>query len=134
MKKTKTLSKVKKEAWTVFSLYIRTRDALRTTGTKDEALCITCERRYPIKQLQAGHWLPARHNSVLFNERNCHGQCYGCNVPMKSNPIKYWHFMEKTYGTDVMAILEELDSQTKQFKVFELEALKEEFKQKLKAL
>src|SRR3990167_279798 len=101
MKKTKTLSKVKKEAWTVFSLYIRTRDASGATGPKHEALCIPCERRYPIKQLQAGHWLPGSHNSVLFNEHNCHAQCYGCNIPLKSNPIKYLRKMQQMYGDNV---------------------------------
>lgn len=124
-----TVSKAKKRAWTAFSLYIRTKGSDRGTNR-----CVTCNRVYPITALQAGHWIPGRHNSVLFDERNCHPQCYGCNVPMKGNPIKYYHFMEETYNKKVMKELEELDKQEKQFKVYELLEIERMYNDKLEAL
>lgn len=127
--KTITISKAKKKAWTWFSLYIRTRGSDGDFNT-----CVTCKRVYPIKSLQAGHWLPGRHNSVLFDPRNCHPQCYGCNVPNKGNPIKYYHFMEETYGSEVMDELEELDKHPIQFKVVDLQELEELFKDRYKKL
>ena len=108
-----TLSKAKAKAWPMFSKFIRTRDALKTTGTLDEALCVTCGRRYPLNKvggLQAGHFVQGRHPSVLFDERNCHAQCYGCNVMKKGNMVKYYKFMLKTYGQEVIDELELLDS------------------------
>jgi len=132
--KRKTLSKAKKDAWTVFALFIRTRDALATTGTLTEALCITCERRYPIKQLQAGHFIPGRHNGILFDKRNCFAQCYGCNVMKSGNSIRYFRKMQKIHGEDVIKELEELDEIPVQFKVNEMLETKEYFKQQLKEL
>jgi len=108
-----TLSKTKAKAWSAFSIFIRTRDAFKTTGTLDKALCVTCERRYPIKKiggLQAGHFIQGRHPSVLFDERNCHAQCYGCNVMKKGNMVKYYKFMLKNYGQEVIDELELLDT------------------------
>ena len=136
LKKTKkvTVSQAKKKAWTAFSLYIRTRDAIRTTGTKENCKCVTCGRVYPLKSLgglQAGHFIAGRHNSILFDERNVHAQCYGCNVMKKGNTTEYWLFMEKEYGRPVIDELLELDKETKQFKVFELEELETTYKQKL---
>ena len=129
-----SLSKAKKKAWTAFSIYVRTRDAIRTTGTKEEALCVTCNRRYPIKELQAGHFIPGRHNSILFDERNVAAQCYGCNVMKSGNTTQYWLFMEKQYGRKIIDELMELDKQTKPFKVFQMQELEEIYKKKLKDL
>jgi len=128
------LSKAKKKAWEVFSKYIRTRDALRTTGTLDEALCVTCNRRYPIKQLQAGHFIPGRHNSILFDEKNCHAQCYGCNVMKKGSTVQYWIFMEKMYGRKAINRLIKEDAKISQGKVYIFKELEEEYKKKLKLL
>ena len=134
-KKKVSLSKAKKKAWTIFSLYIRTRDAILTTGTKDSCKCVTCGRIYPLKSLgglQAGHFIAGRRNSIIFDERNCHAQCYGCNVMKRGNTTEYWLFMEKEYGRVVIDELLGLDKETKQFKVFELEEIAEKYKEKLK--
>lgn len=114
----KTLAK--KRAWKAFSTYIRKRGSRNGNNR-----CVTCKKVYPVKSLQAGHWIPGRHNAVLFDERNCHPQCYACNIGRKGNPIEYYHFMERKYGKDVMEELEELDHQIVQYKVndyLELEA------------
>lgn len=129
-----TVSQAKRKAWKTFSEYIRTRDCLKTTGKRFVGLCVTCGRGYGFKELQAGHWLPGRHSSVLFNERNAHAQCYSCNVMLKSNPIKYFHFMEKTYTKEEMHGLELLDAIPKQFKVPELVATQKYYQEKLNNL
>lgn len=100
-----TLTKHKDKAWRAFSIYIRTRDCLRTTSDPERGTCVTCNRPYHFKQLQAGHWIPGRNNAVLFSERGVHAQCYGCNYSKSSNPIKYWLFMEQTYGRKIMDLL-----------------------------
>ena len=122
--KPKSISKLKKEVWTLFSKYIRNKYA----DFRGNAACVTCDKTYPIKLLQAGHFIPGRMNSILFDERGVFPQCYNCNINLKGNPRKYDHFMERTYGREVIADLDRLSVQPKHFTVEELESLKERYK------
>jgi hypothetical protein len=129
-----TIKHAKKKAWEACSRFIRVRDCIKTTGSPSRGRCTTCGRPYPFKCLQAGHWLQGRHPSVLFDPRNIHAQCYYCNIQLRGNPVKYYHFMEYTYGLEVMAILEVHDGQKKQFTVQELIDIRREFEEKEKIL
>lgn len=129
------LSKAKKKAWDVFSKYIRLRDALKTTNAPFSAKCVTCGREYDLNRgLQAGHFIPGRRNSILFDERNVHAQCYGCNVMKKGNPIEYWKFMEKEYGREIIDELDAKNYTTRQIKQFEFEEIAKTYSEKLKQL
>jgi NAD-dependent dihydropyrimidine dehydrogenase PreA subunit len=75
----KSSNPAKNTAWKNFSRYIRLRDAIKTTGTKTHAKCITCGAMKPIEEMDAGHAIPGRHNAVLFSEDLCHAQCRACN-------------------------------------------------------
>jgi hypothetical protein len=124
IKKRKTVGQWKKKCWDLFSEIIRYRDC--TEGVYGN--CVTCGARKHFSELQAGHFIPGRHNSILFDMRGCHAQCYHCNIGLKGNPIKYYKFMLKKYGQTVIDELEELDKQTQPFKVFQLEVIYEQFK------
>lgn len=124
MPKVKTISQLKKKAWEVFSRYIRTLEM----DWREYAKCVTCQELKPWKQQQAGHFIPGRHNSILFDERNVHVQCYRCNVLLKGNPRKYDKFMRETYGPEVIEELERLDIQTKQFTREDLENIINKYK------
>lgn len=100
MKKEKTLPKLKKEAWAVFSQYIRLRDCLKTTDTLHMGACYTCGKVYPYTQLQAGHFLPGRRNSVLFNEEQVHAQCMACNVWNHGDFPTYLEKMRVDFGSE----------------------------------
>lgn len=127
--------RIKKSAvWNVFSKYIRLRDCLNTTGDPEYLLCVTCHERKHLKDAQGGHFIPGRHNGVLFDERNVHGQCMRCNIFLKGNPVKYYRFMLTTYGQSTIDELETLDSTLKQFKQPELLELRDLYVRKLKAL
>ncbi len=76
----KSKKQMKDKAWQSFSRYIRLRDCILTTGTKDEGVCFTCKDRLPINKLQAGHLVDGRTDAVLFDENNVKAQCYACNV------------------------------------------------------
>jgi hypothetical protein len=134
MKERKTVGKLKKEVWDIFSLYIRTRDCLKTTGCASFGLCITCGKRYHIKLLQAGHFIPGRHNANLFSLSGTHAQCYNCNINLKGNTLIYRRKIIKLYGEDADEILEAEARQIKKFTRAELEGLKQEFTQKIKEL
>lgn len=94
----KSKKTLKKEAWSAFSAYIRTRDCIRYTHTPDNGMCVTCKRSYPYKKLQAGHFIGGRTNAVLFDERIVYSQCYGCNVGKAGNYLEYFYFMEEEIG------------------------------------
>lgn len=102
-----TKTKAKKKAWVAFSRYIRLRDALKTTGSKERLICITCDKQYPAfgkPCAQAGHFIPGRNNSVLINEGFVHGQCYNCNINLKGNWVIYEEKMIKMWGKEAVQI------------------------------
>ncbi len=132
MKNKMTVSKMKKKVWTEFSKYIRTRDCLRTTGCSSWGLCVSCGKRYHFKLLQAGHFLPGRHNATLFYERGCHAQCFYCNMRLYGNTLSYMDALIKLYGEGIIEELRENDKIIKKFIIPELEDLRIGFKSKLK--
>lgn len=93
-----TISARKKKLWVVFSRYIRMRDCLETTGTIYEGQCCTCNRSYTFANLQAGHFIPGRMDSILFDPICVHAQCYKCNIKRQGEWVRYFRFMEKKYG------------------------------------
>lgn len=129
-----TVSKLKNKLWPIYSLFIRTRDCLRTTGCTSWGLCISCGKRYHIKLLQAGHFIPGRHNANLYYDRGCHAQCYNCNVNLKGNTLAYMDALIRTYGEGIIAELRANDNQMKQFTVPELLEKIELTKSKLQEL
>jgi hypothetical protein len=118
-----TVTYWKKKCWDLFSQIVRYRDC----GVDMYGNCCTCGTKKHFSELQAGHFIPGRHNSVLFDMRNCHAQCMQCNVLLKGNMVRYYRFMRERYGQEVIDELERLDSETRQFKVFQLKELYEIF-------
>ena len=127
-----TVSKAKKKTWTFFSIFIRTRDCIDTTGCPSFGLCITCGRRYHFKLLQAGHFLPGRHNANLFYEKGCHAQCYNCNINLKGNTMAYVDALHSKYGQGIVKELRENDRRIKKFTVLELQEMEKDFKNRTK--
>ncbi len=129
-----TISKVKKKLWVIFSEYIRKKDGFLTTGSTDWALCITCQKRYHYKMLQAGHFIAGRHNAGLFSEEGTHAQCYNCNINLKGNTLEYRRQIIKLYGENADTRLEREAKEVKQFTIPELEEMIIRYKQKIKEL
>jgi len=127
-------STIKKRAWEAFSRFIRTRDCLRTTGCADWGLCITCGKRYHIKLLQAGHFIPGRHNANLFNEKGCHAQCYNCNINLRGNALEYRRQIIKLYGEGYDEVLEKEAREIKKYSPQDLTNLIECYKMKVERL
>ena len=57
--------------------------------------------------MHAGHFLPSRRLSILFDERNIHPQCSGCNKA-SGNPAAYFQYMRAAYGQEVIDDLHRL--------------------------
>lgn len=130
MKKLK-LSSLKKKAWAVFSRYIRIRDAIELTGKPFKAKCCTCGTLLPIKELQAGHFLSSRCNSILFEEQGVHAQCVACNIYKHGNVEEYYPFMLKKYGEEVISILKGLKKTTKSFNRTDYEEMIDKWQNKI---
>lgn len=87
----------KNEVWRKFSLYVRRRDCLLATGSPNHGRCCTCGKAYPITRLQAGHFVPGRHDAVLFDADGVHTQCYRCNMKLGGNWPRYYRYMQEHY-------------------------------------
>ena len=129
-----SVSKEKKKTWAVFSKYIRMRDAKLTTDTLTKAKCVSCQKVYPIKNLQAGHFVSRTHTSVLFDEQNVHAQCVGCNMFKQGNFAGYLEEMRRLYGETVIDRILSTRFDIKRFKASELVEMREEYKQKIKEM
>lgn len=133
-KSSNSVKQAKIRAWKAFSLYIRTRDCLETTGDVTRGICITCDKRFPFSELQAGHYIQGRHGSTLFLENNCHIQCRACNIFKRGNLVPYARKMRLKYGIKVMDLLEELDKEPSHYKKVDYEELEKHFTRKLEEL
>lgn len=129
-KKTKSVSQLKKDADSEFSKYIRNKYA----DYAGYVTCVTCGVSKPIKEMQAGHYEKRSVNSLRFDERNVHPQCVGCNVFKKGNYPRYATFMVGRYGEGILEQLEEGAKEIKQFKAHELQAIIDDYKEKLEQL
>lgn len=133
----KDLSRAKDKAWKTFSLFIRTRDSLKTTGGLDNCACVTCQRVYPrsgVGCIQAGHFIAGRKNAILFDERGTNGQCYGCNVGRDGAHVEYFVWMEETYGREVIDELRVLKRTTRKYSVGELLLMADDYKKRTEDL
>lgn len=138
LKKKTERQKAKDNAWKAFSIYIRTRDCLRFTGDPNEGKCVTCNRNYPFKQLQAGHFIQGRGNAVLFDERLVYTQCVGCNgnppFGKGGNYVEYFVFMEEEWGREMIDDFLALKQQTVKYKIHDFVRLEQEFKDKTREI
>jgi len=82
------LARLKDNAWTIFSQYIRTRDKK----------CFTCNGSPD----NAGHFF---HNCLDFDEENIHAQCVRCNKWLSGNLAIYSVNLLKLLGQKKFELL-----------------------------
>ncbi|KKN73823.1 hypothetical protein LCGC14_0396250 [marine sediment metagenome] len=125
---------LRRRVWCLFSIYIRLRDCIRTTGSKEWGECFTCDETLPFDKLDAGHFIAGRHNGNLFSERGCHAQCRSCNRFKHGNVLEYRRQIVKLYGVGADLSLEAEARVVRKFTVEELLNLEAELKEKIKLL
>jgi len=96
----KTNSPSKTRAWNRFSQWVRVRDCLYTTGLPFVGRCVTCDKKFHIRALQAGHCFPGRKNARLFQEELVNAQDFLCNEGEHGRPEKYLKVMQARYGEE----------------------------------
>ena len=98
----KGISYYKKKLDTVFSLFIRQRNADNNGMTN----CYTCGVRKHWKELQCGHFCPRQYLSLRYDEINCQTQCYACNMLYNGQPSVFALNLQRDYGIEIVQNLE----------------------------
>ena len=121
--KKKSISTLKKNLWTVFSQYIRTRDNFT---------CFTCGRKGEGSGIHAGHFITKSTGglALYFNEENVNAQCYNCNINLSGN---IWVYGKKL-GEEKVEELYKLKQESWKWSVTDYENKIVEYKNKLQAL
>jgi 5-methylcytosine-specific restriction endonuclease McrA len=88
-KKLPSLSKMKREADRIFSLYIR---------AKYPKICYTCLATG--KTLQCGHFISRSYLATRWNENNARPQCVGCNIWGRGKPLDFEEHLKSEIGPE----------------------------------
>lgn len=124
----------KDTAWKWFSLYIRLRDCLATTGSAERCVCVTCNRNVPYSKIQAGHAIPGRHNAVLLDEDIVYGQCVDCNEGGSGERQAFRSFLVSKHGEAWMTMKEQGAKQSVQIDDTSFKLIGEHYRKEYKKL
>lgn len=127
--KKKSKKNYKKELDEVFAEYIRLRDS-----NGDTFRCISCGQVKPMSQCQCGHYISRAHMATRFDEKNCNGQCCGCNIFKSGNVVEYRFGLIDKYGEEVVNQLEAMRNDQRQIKDHEYKELIQYYKDKVKQM
>ena len=119
-----TRSKIVKKLDTVFSQYIR----LSNADNNKNCICVTCNKTFFWKEIQAGHFMSRKHYSIRWDERNVKPQCAGCNVFRYGEQYKYSLYL----GNKLSEKLLEESRKLVKFTNVELEEMIQKYSQRLK--
>ena len=121
-----TRSKLVKKLDTVFSQYTR----LSNADNNGYCTCVTCNKTFHWKQIQAGHFMSRKHYSIRWDERNVKPQCVACNVYRAGEQYKYSLFL----GKELANVLYLQSKEIVKFTNYELEDMINDYSEKLKKL
>ena len=133
VKRVVSRSQLVKNLDSVFSQYIRLRDARELNG-EWQAMCVTSGEWKHWKNQQAGHFFTRGRYATRWDETNVHVQSYRDNVLLKGNYIVYTRWMIDKYGREYVDELERKSLTQAKFSRADLEEKIEEYKRKVKEL
>lgn len=121
-----------KTAWERFSLYIRLKECMETTGSYEQGICCSCKQLFPFSDFDSGHFIAGRTNSILFVEELVHIQCRVCNQYKGGNPKGYEEYMIIRYGQDKVDGLRRLKYQYKKMLAHDYQEIIDYYSNKIK--
>ena len=121
-----TRSKLVKKLDTVFSQYIR----LSNADNSGYCICVTCNKKFHWKEIQAGHFMSRKHYSIRWDERNVKPQCVACNVYRAGEQYKYSLYL----GNNLSKTLLEESRELRKFTNIELEEMIADYSERVKKL
>ena len=122
-------SKVVKKLDSIFSKYIRQRNAINGV-----AECFTCGKKDDWKKLQCGHFQSRRFYSTRWDETNCQVQCAGCNVFRFGEQFKFSVHLDQEYGQNTSTRLEVKAKEILKISLPELEDMIKKYEELVKEL
>lgn len=125
-----TLRSLKNKLDTVFSQWVRRRYAT----SQGYAVCVTCHKVAPWKELQCGHFVSRVYLATRWDDRNCAVQCYGCNVGRNGNYAEFSAYMLRKFGPGIIDELLARKRSLVKYTIPDLQSLIEFYQQKLSAL
>lgn len=128
----KTIPKLDKKLWTIFSQYIRLRDC----NSEGNGQCISCGKWVHWKEAHAGHYIPraAIYKAVKFHEWNSNLQCPYCNTFLEGDSANYRRNLIDKIGKDAVEWLEEHKRDGLGWKTYDYEEKIEYYKEQVKEL
>lgn len=123
--KKKSVNKLKKELWSVFTKYVKQRDGYK---------CFTCGKVAQGQGMGGGHYKPKGACNLIyyFSEINVNAQCTDCNLNLQGNQVIYRQNLVKKYGEEIVLDIE--NNFRKPVKDYPFEAKIAEYKKKLEEL
>ena len=125
-----SLSRAVSKLDTIFSQYIRLRDAMPSGMFR----CISCGKIKPIEQADAGHYYSRSNMSTRFDEDNVHSECRSCNRFVADHMIGYQENLIKKIGQARFDALRVKAHLSKKWSIWELEELCKYYKTKIEEL
>lgn len=113
-----------------FSRFIR----LRASDKNGIGKCITCGKIGEVKYMDCGHYIKRQHTATRFSEINCQTQCKRCNNFQQGNDVEFRKYLVKKYGEEQILLLESQKYKTAKRGQFEIKAIAEYYKNKVKEL
>ena len=121
-----TRSKLVKKLDVVFSQYIR----LSNADNNGYCTCVTCNKKFYWKEIQAGHFMSRKHYSIRWDERNVKPQCVACNVYRAGEQYKYSLYL----GNNLSKTLLDESRELRKFTNIELEEMIADYAERVKKL
>ena len=104
---------------TVFSRYIRLRDA----DENGYCTCITCQKTLPWSDVDAGHFVSRARLSTRYNEKNVNAQCRHCNRFCAGMQYEHGKAIDKKHGAGTADSLVALSSKLSKLTQTDYDAL-----------
>lgn len=131
-----TIRKKEKQLRKIFSLYIRLRDAIATTGNIMFCRCVTCWKFVWVNSwdLHAWHCYQWKNLWSKYNEKNVHAQCMDCNYEIESQWRKKIHenYIMNTYWKDTLIEIQNQYNQISKMKFSDINDMIKNYKNKIK--
>jgi hypothetical protein len=127
-----TVTVLKKKLDTIFSKYIRLKDANKSGYVN----CYTCgvSKVWQKDGMQAGHFMSRKHTITRWDERNVKPQCYSCNCHFYGRQYEFSLALNKEYGEGTSEELLVTSRQTQKNNANDLQELIELYTNKFEAL
>lgn len=115
--------------------YVNKYARLRDCGGPDGgASCISCGKYFPYAEMDGGHFIATTSSAIRFDPRNVNAQCRNCNRFLHGNQRHYYKGMLRKYGKEIVEELESKEFESKRWTTEELEAIKDEYRERIKRL